>query len=136
MAETSHDMAEANAEKEATRIEWAIGIISSLVVAALIAFLLYEGSSGAGSPPELRIEVERTIDFPETGHVRFAVFNSGDTAASKVVVSAVERAPDGTVKREQSVEIDYIPANSNEMGGLYVDPEAEATFLVEGYVDP
>lgn len=136
MAELSHDMAEERAEKQAARVEWAVGITSSLVVTALIGFLVYEGASGAGSPPELRVEVERTVDFPETGHVRFAVFNSGDTAASKVVVSAVERAPDGTVSREQSVEIDYVPANSNEAGGLYVDPKAEVTFEVEGYVDP
>jgi uncharacterized protein (TIGR02588 family) len=136
MAEMSRDIDETDENRRADRIEWVIGGIASLIVLAMVVFLVYQGANDAGSPPELRVEVERSVDFAETGHVRFAVFNSGGTAAGHVVVSAVERGPDGSVAVKHTVEIDYVPAHSTESGGLYVDPEAELVFRIDGYVDP
>lgn len=137
MADMSRNIEEQDQERRANQVEWALGLLSSLIVLTILVFLLYEGMSDSGAPPELRVEVDRSVDFDESGHVRFAVFNSGDRPASHVVVSALELDEDGAVMKQQTVVVDYVPARSNKTGGLYVDPQAERVdFRIDGYVDP
>ena len=124
------------AEKRAEQVEWAIGIVSAIMIVAIVGFLVFRGVTTTGGVPSLTVTTEQAADFAETGQLLFSVRNDGSRAAANVIVSAVFDDGPGEEER-RSVHIDHVSAGSTKTGGLYL-PKGTTEFevMVEGYADP
>jgi uncharacterized protein (TIGR02588 family) len=124
------------AEKQAEQVEWAIGIVSAIVIIAIVGFLVHRGATATGGAPNLSVTTERAADFGETGQLLFSVRNDGTRAAANVIVSAGFDDGSGEMQK-RSVHLDHISAGSTKTGGLYL-PQDTVDFeaFVEGYADP
>jgi len=118
-----------NTSRTAERLEWILGIVSGIVVAALAGYLTLQGIADTRTPPRLSVAAEPG----PSGEVRFTVHNDGGRTATAVALSLIA---DGTERR---LVIDYLPGHSEASGGFVlpagVNADASA-IVVEGYLDP
>ncbi len=135
-------MAEQRDQKKSTgeisTLEWIVGGIGAVTVAATIAFLLYEGIAGDHSPPDIRVEIKSTAPVRDGYRVKFEATNEGGDAASQVVING-EIARGDTVLETSETTLDYLPPRSGRSGGLFFtkDPRsAELRIRARGYEDP
>ena len=86
-------------------LEWIIAGASSLVVIALVGFLVYDAIRQTGSTPILVLAVEST-NVAQDGQVVVSIGNDGDRAAAEVRI-------EGLAGDERSeVVLDFSPAHS------------------------
>ena len=119
-------------------IEWVIGGVSGVLVAAMIGFVLYEAFTTTRSGPVIAISVE-TIEATMAGHrVEFRATNLGDaTAAGVKIEGTLDR--DGQTIETVDVTLDYVPAHSERGGGMFFerDPsQYELTLQARSYNIP
>lgn len=120
-------------------VEWIVGALSCVMLAALIAFLLQQALSGDASPPQLSVAIEGIEHAGGGTVVRIAVTNDGDEAAAGVrVLAARAGAPDERARRE--IEFDYVVGHAVRRGAFrFADAEIQATDLdvgIGGFVEP
>ena len=123
---------------EIPALEWLLGSIGALMVAAAIGFLAWSGSVNADSPPDIRVEVERVLEQRNGWLVRIRAFNEGGSAAAEVTVGGDLATPDGTVESAE-LRLDYLPSLSDRRGGLFItrDPRAhDLKVRALGYAEP
>ena len=94
-------------------LEWAILGVSAAVVVALVGFLLVDGITDEGRPPQPAVEVhaEAAYDTATGWIVPATATNTGDGAATGVVLRATTLV-DG-VEEESEVDIDYLPPGTD-----------------------
>lgn len=119
-------------------LEWAVGAVSAVLVLAMIGFVLYQAVSVTSARPELHVVAE-TVEPAGAGfQVPFRAVNRGDSTAAGVNVEGrIER--DGETVETSGVTLDYVPAHSEQRGGLFFreDPRQGRLVLeVKGYADP
>lgn len=121
----------------AERIEWTVGGVSAVLVAALLGYLIYEFLATSRSLPDLIVtETPEPGDPP--GQIRFMLSNRGGRTASAVSVLLTLR-DGGRVVAERRLTIDYVAAGSDAAGGFLLPPgsgDLTAVLAVEGYLDP
>ena len=122
-----------------TLVEKAAGIVSGLLVAAMIAMVLYQAvTTGGDRHPDLTVAVE-TVRAQGGGHQAvFEIRNAGGATAAAVHVEGVLLDGDETVEAAEAT-IDYVPAHSEQRGGVIFrnDPARYALRLrVTGYRMP
>ena len=128
-----------NDRSDATKplAEWIVGALSAVLVAAVIAFLLYQALLQEARPPDLAVAIE-SIDRAGSGAtVRIAVTNSGDEAAAGVMVRALQRDGQDTLQRD--VTFDYVAGHSVRRGAFVLPGDAapdDLTVEITGYVEP
>lgn len=130
-----------NKHAEAIRprwIEWLTGILSTLLVLSMIAWVTWEALSNATNPPDLSARVE-SIEPAATGwRVMIGIRNASDETAAGVRVRATLR--EGTaVVEEADVTFDYVAAGSVARGALLFanDPSRyRLTVSPAGFVEP
>ena len=61
-------------------LEWAIGALGALIVAAVIGFLLWQGVAGDSSPPEIHVEIKDIAPVRDGFRVQFEAQNTGSEA--------------------------------------------------------
>jgi uncharacterized protein (TIGR02588 family) len=125
-------------ERAIPLLEWIVGGLGALLVAAAIADLVYNALTRGEAPPDFRVEAERVLDLPNAYLVQFRVFNQGGSAAAAVTIEGELVGPDGTAEVSEAV-LDYLPPRSDREGGLLFasDPRAGALSLrAKGYVKP
>ena len=135
-------MAERRARKTKTSdippLEWFVGGLGALIVAAVIAALLYEGFAGDASPPEIHVEIKDVAAVRDGFRVRFEARNAGGEAAAQVTVEGVLSRP-GAEPETSVVTLAYLPAHSERGGGLFfrADPRGgDLTVRARSYEDP
>lgn len=119
-------------------IEWVTGVLSSLVVIGILAWVGYEALTQDAKPPDLVIQVGQD-DVMEAGHrVEFQVLNRSDRTAAAVTVRG-EVIDAGTVLESAEVILDYVPADS-KAGGAFIfitdTTNREIRIQPRGYADP
>ena len=119
-------------------LEWVLGGIGVVLLAACVAFLVYEGLHGEESPGAITTVVKEIASANGTHIVTFELYNEGTQTLSNVHVTA--RLVDGErdIERAQTV-IDYLPGRSRQEGGFYFrnDPRAHRIEIApEGYEKP
>ena len=120
----------------ADSVEWGLGLLSALIVVAMIGYFISQPVVEPRALPDLTVEV--LPSSAQTKAVRFAVKNRGGRSATDVVVSLTLR-DGGRVVDERTLTIEYIPANSVVMGGFSLPPGAVSftpELAVDGYLDP
>lgn len=128
----------ANGAERPAPLEWIVGGVSALAVAAMAGFLLWEAAGGDRSPPVLQVVAGPVAAAGEGYRIAFRVRNDGEAAAAAVVIEGELRSGERVVETS-TVTIDYIAGNSERGGGLVfaADP-ARHTLRIRatGYADP
>ena len=115
------------------RVEWIVAAFASLLVLALVGYLLFIAVTDTGGPPRLLAEIDE-IDASRPGYVVVTVRNEGESSAADVVLA-------GTLADGETAEatLDYSPANS-QTGATLVFPRSvtadEMEIRVKGFGEP
>ena len=100
-------------------LEWAVGALGALIVAAVIGFLLYRGVAGDASPPEIHVEIKQIAPARDGFRVQFEAHNSGSEAAAQVTIEAV-LSRRGVEAERREVTLAYLPGHSERGGGMFL----------------
>ncbi|SFF82784.1 hypothetical protein [Blastococcus tunisiensis] len=123
---------------DASRGEYLLGGLGSVLIVALLAFLTYQALTPRESGPELTVTVTSIEPAPAGHAVHFRVLNSGGRTAEQVHVS-------GTLTRggqqvgESTATVAYVPPESRRDGVLLFsrDPrDGDLAVAATGYVLP
>lgn len=98
-------------------IEWLTGLVSSLLVLAIIAWVSYEAVNGTDTPADLRVDIVSVEKTGAAWRVLFDLSNSGETTAASVEVRGT-LADRGRLIEEAAVTFDYVAARSLARGTL------------------
>lgn len=119
-------------------IEWLTGIVSALLVAAMIGWVGWEAFTREATPPDLTIAVLTTEKTGTVHRVAFDIHNSATTTAAAVTV--IGRLTEGDrVIEENHVTFDYVAAESKSTGAILFrnDPAGRTVDIqAAGYTDP
>jgi uncharacterized protein (TIGR02588 family) len=119
-------------------LEWVVGALGALLVAAAIAALVYNSLTRGQTSPHFRLEAARVLDLQNAYLVQFRAFNEGGSAAAAVTIEGELVGPDGRAEVSEAV-LDYLPPRSTREGGLLFenDPRAgELSLRAKGYAKP
>ncbi|WP_027488059.1 TIGR02588 family protein [Allorhizobium undicola] len=98
-------------------LEWVVGAVSTLVVAALIGWIGYEAVTATSAPPDLTIHKLGTDRLEAGWRVNFEIRNHAPSSAAGVEVRG--EVLDGSEPLEGAeVTFDYVPAHSRARGAL------------------
>lgn len=103
-----------------------------------VGVLGYEGLFRSGGDPVIRARVETVAAMGGQWHARITAFNSGGTTGAQVTVEGILMRDGQMVERSYTV-FDYVPAGSEQDGGLFFtrDPsQYELRLRVLGYAEP
>ncbi|WP_299365232.1 TIGR02588 family protein [uncultured Paracoccus sp.] len=138
MPRDEHQSDDDQTRQDPGKIEWVIGGISGVLVAGMIAFLVYQALDATPSKPLINVTVQNIEQTPVGYRIEFRAENSGGaTAADVTIEGTLER--DGQTVETLDTTLDYVPANSTRSGGLNFarDPEQHQLELRStGYNDP
>ncbi len=101
-----------------TMAQWAVGIGSTLLVLALLGFVLYLAVEGTSRPPVIQVRVERVLEAPGGYVVEVGVYNEGGSTAAALVIEGTLKQDTVTVERS-SATISYVPADTEREAGLF-----------------
>lgn len=119
-------------------VEWLTGIVSAMLVAALLGWLGWEAFTREATPPDLSVKILATEKTGAGHRVAFDIHNTATTTAAAVTV--VGRLMDGEKTMEENhVIFDYVAAESKSTGAMFFesDPAGHAVDIrASGYTDP
>jgi uncharacterized protein (TIGR02588 family) len=124
--------------KEPHWIEWATGMVSALVVIAMIAWVGYKAWTDADMEPEFTITITERRPVEGGYRVAFDIANKATVTAAAVAVRGEIVDGDNMVE-DADVTFDYVPAQSKSSGAILFsqDPGArEVRVRAVGYTDP
>lgn len=120
-------------------MEWLTGIVSALLVIAMLVWIGKEALRQTGEPPEFTVNVlakERTAGGQY--RVTFDLSNTATTTAAAVTVRGTV-AEAGTIVETSEITFDYVPAESKTSGAMLFrhDPDRNTVDIeVMGYTEP
>ena len=121
-----------------SRWEWVAAAVSTVLVLAVVGYLLYDAVARPQTPPSVQVRADTVLQADGLWLVRFRATNHGhQTAADLKVEGALMRA-DSSVETSEAV-LDYVPGRSVRRGGLFFrhDPRAYRLELrALGYQEP
>lgn len=119
---------------QARALEWGFGVVSGILVIALLAYLAFQGIR-TPSPPSFRLAVQHVERIDATYHVVVEVKNRGDSTAAEVAVRGVVAG--GEPETSETV-LDFLPPRSTRQTVLLFahDPGMKLTLSVRGYNQP
>lgn len=121
-----------------SRVEWVVAAVSGFLVAAAIAFLIYDRMSLPSSPPAFELEVDSTTAVTGGFLVQFTIRNTGATTAADVQVEGSLHRDTVEVETSQT-SLDYVPTRASRKAGLFFSKDP-ADYRLElrpvGYVQP
>ena len=126
------------AVSDTPRLEWLLGILGLALLVTAVAYLTYQGLENPSAPGAIVVSV-LDVRAVNGGHVvKFSVRNDGDENLSHLHLTA--RLSDGDREIESAeVFIDYLPAHSEQRGGVYLrhDPSRHDLRIdPAGYMEP
>ena len=119
-------------------IEWLTGIVSAILVAAILGWIGFEAITRGSEPPALSIRIAGQTEINGLFRVSFEIGNSAPTTAAAVTVVGELRQGERVVETAE-VQFDYVPAESQAEGALFFanDPRANALSIrPTGFTDP
>lgn len=124
--------------RDAHWVEWATGILCTLLVVAMTGWIGYEAMISSGGTPDLSVRITRQQATALGHQVSFVVENRGTRTAAAVPVTGTLSDGD-TIIETREVTFDYVPEQSSASGTLLFeeDPAAHRLDLrASGYADP
>lgn len=102
----------------ASPAQWVIGAFSTVLVLALLGFLIYEGLTGDGRPPLITVRVEQVLVVPGGYQVQVSARNAGQSTAKALNIEGTLKR-DTTTLETSTATIDYVPADATRRAGLF-----------------
>lgn len=119
-------------------VEWAVGIVSALLILTVMAWVGFEAITEEDQSPSFRTTIIGKNAIGSGVRVEFEIDNLSTRTAAAVVVRGEVR--DGnTVVESAEATIDYVPAQSKSSGAIIfsTDPGEKAVWVrAVGYSDP
>lgn len=116
-------------------LEWVVLVISTVAVLAVVGFLIVDGISDDGHPPEPTVTLHEARAYASNGgwFLPADVFNRGDSAAEAVVLRATATVAGD--EEESDVTLDYLPAGTRvEIAFAFsAEPEGEVSVHPVGF---
>ena len=116
-------------------LEWVVLGVSVTAVAGLVGFLVIDGLTDAGRPPEpvITLQTEEAYDIGEGWILPAMATNEGDAAAEALALRATATV-DG-VEEDSEVTVDYLPAGTDvEFSfGFSGEPDGDVTVSIVGF---
>lgn len=119
-------------------IEWLTGLVSALLVAALLGWVGWEAVTREATPPALSIAVLVTERTAGGYRVAFDIDNTATATAAAVTVVG-RLSENGRVIEENEVTFDYVAAESKSTGAILFENDPAGRRLdirPTGYTDP
>ncbi len=101
---------------EKNLLEWVVFGASLALVACTLLFLIYDGATAGGTPPELRVDLGEPAQ--RGGHfvVPVKVINDGGETAEGVLVEVSLEAEDGAEAERGELSIPFLPRGGRREG--------------------
>lgn len=120
-------------------LEWIVGIISAIVVVAILAFLSYEALFGDARPPDLVATIDEVQSVDGATLVFVTLANRGDQAAAEIAVEATVDG-EGSELTRREIRFDYIAARAERRGAFVLEGRAvgldDLRIQIHGFVEP
>jgi uncharacterized protein (TIGR02588 family) len=121
--------------------EWIAAVISFVLVAAAIVFLIRDATGTPPSPPVIEIRVDSVVAAGSGYLVEFRAHNSSTSTAQALQVEGTLHPSDGAAADVETsqVTLDYLPGRSSRTAGLFFtrDPrEGRLEIRPLGYTRP
>jgi uncharacterized protein (TIGR02588 family) len=121
-----------------SRWEWVAAAVSTVLVLAVVGYLLYDAVARPRTPPSVQVRADTVLQADGLWLVRFRAANAGHETAAALKVEGVLMRADSSVETSEAV-LDYVPGRSVRHGGLFFrhDPRAYRLELrALGYQEP
>ncbi|MFB2550842.1 TIGR02588 family protein [Ensifer soli] len=119
-------------------IEWLTGLVSAVVVLAMLGWIAHAALTESDEAPDLHIAILDALPRSGGYQVRFSVTNTASVTAAAVRIRGEISAPDRLIDSAE-VTLDYVPAASTASGALIfrTDPSGKRLEIrATGYADP
>ncbi len=119
-------------------LEWIVGALGVMIVAAAVGVLLYEAIAGDKSPPDIKLTVQTTVQRQNGFLVKIRADNIGGEPAARVEITA-ELLESGKVVEASGTQFEHLPPRSAHEAGVFFqrDPRhVEIRLQARGYEDP
>ncbi|WP_181707024.1 TIGR02588 family protein [Chthonobacter rhizosphaerae] len=119
-------------------VEWAVAGLGGALLAAMIGYLVHDGLTGTGAPPDISVRTVSVTAVGEGHLVQVLVRNDGDSPAAAVDILAELKDGESLVE-DATATLDYLPQQSARPAGFFFErnPADHAlTVRATGYVDP
>ncbi len=119
-------------------IEWVSGVVSALVVVAIVAWIGKDAVVDRDTTPDLKGIVLRTEKRSNGVQVLFEISNESSATASQVAVRGEITDGEAVLERVEMV-LDYVPGHSKAKGGLIFreDPTGKTvTVRADAFAEP
>ena len=117
---------------------WGIAVFGLVLVAASIAFMLYEAAAGDSSPADITVHVDTTLPTRNGYLVKFRAVNQGGSTVEGLTIEGVLRNGSDVIETSDTV-LEWVPAHSEREGGLFFssDPRLfQLQLRAKGYENP
>jgi uncharacterized protein (TIGR02588 family) len=121
-----------------SRWEWAAAAVGSILVAAIMGYMIYFGVTEHGKVPEIEIQVAEIAPSSSGYVVRLRAVNRGGATAAALRIRGELRRGDAVVE-DADTELDYVPPHSERTASLIFrnDPgSGEFRIAPTSYTDP
>lgn len=138
MAEPARDGGGGEGGGVKSRWEWVAAAVSTVLVLAVVGYLLYDAVARPHTPPSVQVSADTVLRADGLWLVEFRATNRGHRTAAAVKVQGELMAADSSVETSEAV-LDYVPSRSVRHGGLFFhnDPRAYRLELrALGYQEP
>jgi uncharacterized protein (TIGR02588 family) len=118
--------------------EWICGLIGLLLVCATVGFMVSKAVTDSAAPPEIEVRAKAIVPLQNGYLVQLVAVNRGGETAAEVSVQGELRDGPKTLETRE-VTVEYIPANSERVAGLFFEHDPRTLKLVlsaHGYVRP
>ena len=116
-------------------LEWVAVAISAAAVAGIVGFLVVDGLTDAGRPPEpvISLQTDAAYDVGDGWILPAIATNAGDESAKALALRATATV-DG-VEEESEISIDYLPAGTDvEFSFAFSsEPDGEVMVSIVGF---
>lgn len=119
-------------------VEWLTGLVSAILIVAMLGWVGWEAVSEDDMAPEFGIEITARSAVEGGYRVEFDIINTATRTAAAVMVRGEMRDGDNVIE-QADISFDYVPAQSKASGALFFthDPDqAQLTIRAIGYTDP
>jgi uncharacterized protein (TIGR02588 family) len=121
-----------------SRWEWVAAAVSTVLVLAVVGYLLYDAVARPQTPPSVEVQAGTVLKSAGLWLVEFSAHNRGHETAAGVQVQGELMEGERAVETSEAM-LDYVPGESVRRGGLFfrADPRAYRLELrALGYQEP